>query len=586
MFFTITFYIAISIFVVGTLYRVSAWFRLSLIPESKRHTPGKRIFTAVKGMLSVVFSRKILAVLKVFFLDVLFQVRALRQSFLRWLMHMLIYGGFMLLLLMHALDGLITERLFTGYYSTLNPFMFLRNLFGAMVLIGIGIAIYRRFFLKLPRLKTNIMDHYAIIILAIIMVSGILLEGLKISSYSAFQQMVEDYAGLDDTDEVRALESYWVHEFGVVSPNVNGAYDEQTLAVGRELHEMSCIECHAAAQSAFVGYAAAGIIRPAALSLDQAGFVDLMWYIHFLACFLGLAYLPFSKMFHMVAGPVSLLANAVMDKDRSDPANLATKQIMELDACTHCGACTLRCAVGMAYEQIPNENILPSEKILSLKILAAGKILSAKDLRLILEGLYLCTNCRRCTEVCPVGINLHELWSSVREALLQRGYPELLVLSPLSLYRGLMSAESENGAYRRPIESARGLIANIFRPKDMDNDPLKQAHRDPSLQELLGISLQSKTFAYCFNCTTCTNACPVMHNYNSPRQVLGMVPHQIIHAAAWGLSDLIFSSKMLWACLGCYMCQEQCPQGVRVADVFYELKNLAISRAKDKTTLS
>jgi len=30
-------------------------------------------------------------------------------------MHMLIYGGFMLLLLMHALDGIITEALFSNF---------------------------------------------------------------------------------------------------------------------------------------------------------------------------------------------------------------------------------------------------------------------------------------------------------------------------------------------------------------------------------------------------------------------------------------------------------------------------------------
>jgi heterodisulfide reductase subunit C len=54
-----------------------------------------------------------------------------------------------------------------------------------------------------------------------------------------------------------------------------------------------------------------------------------------------------------------------------------------------------------------------------------------------------------------------------------------------------------------------------------------------------------------------------------------------MHATALGLSDLIFSSKMLWACLGCYQCQQQCPQGVRVADVLYELKNLAFKQLRE-----
>jgi heterodisulfide reductase subunit C len=43
-----------------------------------------------------------------------------------------------------------------------------------------------------------------------------------------------------------------------------------------------------------------------------------------------------------------------------------------------------------------------------------------------------------------------------------------------------------------------------------------------------------------------------------------------------GARDLAFGSTMLWDCLTCYQCQEQCPQGVGVTDVLYELKNLVV----------
>jgi len=55
-----------------------------------------------------------------------------------------------------------------------------------------------------------------------------------------------------------------------------------------------------------------------------------------------------------------------------------------------------------------------------------------------------------------------------------------------------------------------------------------------------------------------------------------LLPHQIMHACALGVRDLAFGSNMLWDCLTCYQCQEQCPQGVSVTDVLYELKNLAV----------
>jgi heterodisulfide reductase subunit C len=327
------------------------------------------------------------------------------------------------------------------------------------------------------------------------------------------------------------------------------------------------------------------ISKPFALGLDRAHVPTILLYIHFLACFVGLAYLPFSKMFHMFVSPLSLLANAVMDRERSDPANIATRQVMELDACTHCGTCSLQCTVGVSFEVIHNANILPSEKIASVKALASGKKLKEKELRDIQEGLYLCTNCQRCTVVCPVGINLQDLWFNVREGLLQRGYPELLVLSPLSLYRALKSDGMVQGQYRRPMQVVREAIEGECQSIDTIRNPINLDQKDEGFKESLLTSAQgSGTFSYCYTCTTCSTACPVVRNYENPKKTLGLLPHQIIRACALGLPEAVYSSNMLWACLGCYQCQEHCPQGVRVTDVLYEIKNLAVKELKQNGT--
>ncbi|MCK4729590.1 MAG: 4Fe-4S dicluster domain-containing protein, partial [Desulfobacterales bacterium] len=76
--------------------------------------------------------------------------------------------------------------------------------------------------------------------------------------------------------------------------------------------------------------------------------------------------------------------------------------------------------------------------------------------------------------------------------------------------------------------------------------------------------------------------CPVVGNYENPQEVLGLVPHQIMHALALGRRDLTFGSRMLWDCVTCYICQEYCPQGVSVTDVLYELKNLSFIHLKEK----
>jgi len=41
---------------------------------------------------------------------------------------------------------------------------------------------------------------------------------------------------------------------------------------------------------------------------------------------------------------------------------------------------------------------------------------------------------------------------------------------------------------------------------------------------------------------------------------------------------------MLWDCVTCYQCQEHCPQKVKVTDILYELKNMAIEKLDDKVT--
>ncbi|UCG20680.1 MAG: 4Fe-4S dicluster domain-containing protein [Deltaproteobacteria bacterium] len=582
MFFTAALYLSLAIFCLGLIYKVSTWFRYSLGLDSKSISTPARIFAALRGITLTLFSPKLFTLLKVFVLDVLLQVKVLHQDFLKWAMHMCIYYGFTLLLLMHGLDTIVTSALFPEYYSTINPFLFLRDFFGILVLLGVGIALYRRFILKVPRLRTSPMDLYAIIILAVIMFSGFLLEATKTTSYSKFQEMVEEYTIATDEEELRSLEAYWVAKFGVVSPEIKGPFDAKILKAGKEAHEMSCLQCHARPQWGFAGYTVATISKPVALLLDRARASTILWYIHFLACFVGLAYLPFSKMFHIFTTPLSLLANAVMEEEKSDPANIATLQMLELDACMHCGTCSAQCRVGVVFEEIRNVNILPSEKIPSIKGFVAGKTLSSQEIRNIQEGLFLCTNCYRCTVVCPAGINLQQLWSNVRESLLKKGEPEFFVLSPLSLYRGLMKDSFDKTPHPDPIELALRAVYPEGIPVSMMDRTLPLVPKDNGLSSKLYASVQANTFSHCYRCVTCTNACPVVRNYKTPIEFVGLLPHQIMHAAGMGLWELVFSSKMLWDCLGCYQCQEHCPQGVCVADVFYELKNIAIVQAREK----
>ncbi len=572
--FDILFYTSLAVSLFGLIYKITRWFTKNIGILGKNINTFQRMLSAVTGIIGVICSPKILTLLKAFLLDVLLQRRILKEDLARWLAHMLIFYGFMLLLLMHALQSVVSEALFSDYYPTINPFFFLRDFFGAMVLAGVILAALRRYIFRPRRLRTNRMDHYAIAIVAVIMLSGIALEGLKIASYSEFERMVEDYAGLDDEEEIQALEAVWVRDYGTVSPNIEEPFDEDLIEAGREVHMENCMDCHASSKWAFNGYATAKFLKPVALWLDQISGTTVLWYIHFIACFIGLAYLPFSKMFHLIATPFTLMAGKVMDPVTSSPANIVTRQIMELDACTHCGSCSLNCSAAMVFEAAGNEYILPSEKMAFLKNLASGKKLDARQTRAIQEGVYLCTNCDRCTVRCPSGIRLKDLWYSVREQLLAGGPPLAHVLTPYSFARGLMIRETVPvDEYTRPIETARQALAGRF--VDLINPdipiPLNVQTKEGSQP-----AIRDNTYAHCFSCQSCTTVCPVVGNYDNPEQVVGLMPHQIMCCLGLGLIEMAAGAQMIWDCLTCYKCQENCPQQVEVCDVLYRLKNIAV----------
>ncbi len=573
MFFDSLLYGSLLIFTVGSVYKFYTWVSRQITGPDLPYSTGQRISQVLKGILGVIFSSRIVVLIKVLILDVILQRRILKEDTLRWVMHMLIFVGFMLLLFIHAFESWVSTNLFEDYASTAHPYLFLRNLFGLMVFAGVAIAVYRRRILKIPRLYSNAMDRYAIMIVAVIMVTGFFLEGAKIISHNEFQRMVEEYADTDDEEELKALEAFWVEEFGVVSPKVAGPFEMELLTQGRELHEMSCQSCHAVPEWAFIGFNLSKGMRPMAQYLDDAEATYFLWVIHILACFIGLAYLPFSKMFHIITTPLSLMANAVMDKKRSHPANILTRQMLELDACTHCGTCSLRCSSSPAFDALGNDCILPSEKLQSIRKLAARKALSPSERQALREGVYICTNCDRCTVVCPSGINLRDLWINVREGLIQSdAMGEPLMLSGFSFVRGLNQPNLTPEGYAKPLELARSEVAKGW-PSAAETASLS-FNGDKDAKATL--PYDAETFRACYTCQNCTTVCPVVAVSEKPEETLGLLPHQIMCSLGLGLTDMACGAGMIWDCVTCYQCQEHCPQLVEVTDILYQLKNIAI----------
>lgn len=558
--------LAILVCLVGLAFRCYAWFTQSIQPPTPAIPLSERLATAGKSVAAVLSSGRIVTVLKSIVADLLVQQRVFVKSSLRWTAHTLIFFGFIGLLLMHGMESVVSENLFADYVSTLNPYLFLRNLFGLMVLVGVGLATYRRITMSNRRLKSYPSDWLALILVGGIALSGMLLEGSRITSYPIFMEMVDEYGGYED-EELLQLEAFWVAENGLRSPNVKTPLPSSMVQAGREVNSESCIECHAANSSAFASITLAPITRIFAAVIGDGGSVGLFYFLHVLFCLALLAWLPFSKMFHVVAAPVSLLVNSVLGKNTSTPINDLNRQMVGLSACTHCGSCSVECSSGMFFESFKNDFILPSEKIQYLKHIAAGKPVDRLTRKRLQEGLFVCTSCDRCTDICPSGINLRDIFVSSRYALLEDGLVEKTMLSHFSFPLAL--AQHNTGDHLKALKAVEQLFRETFQKISDIVEPFT-LRRDSSFKNI--------SYKGCYSCQRCTNICPVVRSYENPIEQLDMLPHQLIFSLGIGNTELAMGSQMIWSCSTCYLCQEHCPNQVELTDIFYNLKNEALKK--------
>jgi heterodisulfide reductase subunit C len=93
---------------------------------------------------------------------------------------------------------------------------------------------------------------------------------------------------------------------------------------------------------------------------------------------------------------------------------------------------------------------------------------------------------------------------------------------------------------------------------------------DPSFAREIAAEPGGQQIWRCFACGTCTASCPV-------REVTDRYdPRRIIHMALLGMREAVLSSDFVWLCSTCYACQERCPQDVRITELFYAMKNVAV----------
>jgi len=277
----------------------------------------------------------------------------------RRFMHLGIFYGFIILTfgtLVIAIQDQFGIPLFYGKkYLVLS---LLLDLFGLMAMIGIVMAAYKRYIHVRDFENDTYDDALVLILVFLILFTGFVLEGLRIYS----------------TGDPWA----WWSPVGLF-------FSVVTQKIGLSVHSAS---------------------------VDHA----FLWYFHMLLTFGLIAYIPYSKLFHMLSSPLSIFFRSYSQIGALTPVDFpitefnsigaahlkefSKKQLVELDACISCLRCQKGCPANMS-----GAPLTPRDVVQDLKRHANKKNnYPIIDKVISRETLWSCTTCGLCEIKCPMYI--------------------------------------------------------------------------------------------------------------------------------------------------------------------------------------
>lgn len=291
-------------------------------------------------------------------------------------MHLFIFWGFLILSVGTALVALqddVLKLIFDVEFikgEFYLVFSFILDLAGLVAIIGIVMAILRRYGTKPSRLDNKPDDAICLVWILAVLVSGFLVEAARIA---ATQQPYEVWS--------------------------------------------------------FVGYALSGLFSsPAKESISITSHKveylphAVLWYIHMFLSFGLIAYIAYSRLLHIVTSSLNMLFRGVETSPRGailpieDFENaeefgvnaiegFTWRQIMDLDACTRCGRCQDRCPAFATEKPLSPKKLIQDLKGEWERVAAGVKNEEGIIGNVIEEEtLWSCTACLACQVNCPVSI--------------------------------------------------------------------------------------------------------------------------------------------------------------------------------------
>jgi Fe-S oxidoreductase/nitrate reductase gamma subunit len=338
--------------------------------------------------------------------------RRLLQQLYSGIMHALIFGGAIVLLVLGAFADFVSHYI----YDFLHGPAYLWNslildLAGLAILMGILMAAIRRYIMRPARLS-NLTDNAVILLLiALIVLSGFFVEGLRIAATELKTQ--PDWA-------------VWSPAGYVIARAVAGVGDGTLLFWHRAV-----------------------------------------WWIHLVIVLGGVVYLffAFSSLTHMFMAPVNIFLRGLRPRgvlSAIDLENIESfgvqriqdlpwKQRFDLDACVRCGRCQENCPAFLTGKPLS-----PKKLILALRgyLVSEGALSPVQSPSGQAEGdghragqpilgeavseeeVWACTTCGACEEVCPIFVeHIEKIVGMRRYLVMELGQVPGLVRTGLECLR-------------------------------------------------------------------------------------------------------------------------------------------------------
>jgi Fe-S oxidoreductase/nitrate reductase gamma subunit len=325
------------------------------------------------------------------FLDGVFGRRIFKGDIAAGTMHILILWGFLGLFVGTVL---ISVDYWLFHFLSGSVYIWYSTcleVVGLMLMIGIVWAMIRRYLQRVPRLENGIEDLTVVILLLVVALSGFVVEGIRLAAQRP-EWGTWSFAG------------YWMSLLFTQPQSAQSVY-------------------------------------------------PYLWWVHALLSLGLIAYIPFCKLFHILAAPVSIyLKNqplqAIPVETRSpDDEVFSYRDMIFFDACTRCGRCVEVCpSTGAGEPFSPRDFIVWARNNLLMKYHPLNHVIWFKDWinhrytkeqGFEPERIWHCTTCRACLDVCPVYVATLDSIRQARSKLVEEGtqVPPLLTQSLKNLYK-------------------------------------------------------------------------------------------------------------------------------------------------------